>query len=156
MGLWQAVTRNFRGEHNLSDYLPWLLLHKNEEYVLTATGGVLRVARLDLPDFESASAEALVTHHDRLALVLVDDLDQIWLLIDIGNTEAVRLEIVARQSGNRRQAAASLPDLDDAARLEHLGVAELKEQLDDIGVRVAFVATHLLADDMARLSAAIR
>lgn len=52
----------------LADYLPWLLpLDGRQEVILTNAGGLLCVARLDLPDLETASSEALVAHHARLA-----------------------------------------------------------------------------------------
>lgn len=65
----QRLLPMLEDERPMAEYLPWLLLHDNGEFVLTAAGGVLRVARLDLPDFESASAETLVAHHGRLARI---------------------------------------------------------------------------------------
>lgn len=51
----------------LSDWLPWWLpLDDTNEIILTSAGGLLRCVRLELPDFESESPEALMGYHERL------------------------------------------------------------------------------------------
>lgn len=56
-----------RRADRLADWLPWLLtLDERRCTILTTPGGFLRVARLELPDLETASPEALVVHHARL------------------------------------------------------------------------------------------
>lgn len=63
-----SLVRRFLGrEERLADWLPWRLpLDDDFEVILTDAGGLLRIARLDAPDMESASTDALITHHDRL------------------------------------------------------------------------------------------
>ena len=58
----------WRRRERLADWLPWLLpLDEARETILTAAGGLLRVARIEPPDFETASPEELVAHHARIA-----------------------------------------------------------------------------------------
>jgi type IV secretion system protein VirB4 len=63
-----ALRLRWRRNEHLADWLPWLLpLGEEREIILTSAGGLLRVARLGLPDLETASPDALVAHHARLA-----------------------------------------------------------------------------------------
>ena len=58
----------WRRNEQLADWLPWLMpLDAGQEIILTNAGGLLRAARLEAPDLETASPEALVAHHGRLA-----------------------------------------------------------------------------------------
>jgi type IV secretion system protein VirB4 len=60
-GFWQRKER-------LAEWLPWLLpLNHGQEIILTTAGGLLRVARYDAPDFETASPESLLAHLSRTA-----------------------------------------------------------------------------------------
>jgi type IV secretion system protein VirB4 len=62
MGFLSNLTRR---KEWLEDWLPWLMpVDSDNEVILTATGGLLRVVRLELPDFESSSPEALDVHHE--------------------------------------------------------------------------------------------
>lgn len=66
----------------LSEWLPWLLpIDDEREIILTNSGGLLRCAKLELPDFESESPESLLAHHDRLqdALARFGNGWSIWL-----------------------------------------------------------------------------
>ena len=57
----------WRRQERLADWLPWLLpLDDGRETILTAAGGLLRVVRIEPPDFETASPEELVAHHARI------------------------------------------------------------------------------------------
>lgn len=59
---------SWRRQDRLADWLPWIMpLDGEREVILTSAGGLLRVARIDAPDLETASPEALVAHHARLA-----------------------------------------------------------------------------------------
>lgn len=54
-------------QERLADWLPWLLpLDDAHETILTAAGGLLRVVKIEPPDFETASPEELVAHHARI------------------------------------------------------------------------------------------
>ena len=58
----------WRRNEQLADWLPWLMpLDAGQEIILTNAGGLLRATRLEAPDLETASPEALVAHHGRLA-----------------------------------------------------------------------------------------
>ena len=57
----------WRRHERLADWLPWLLpLDDARETILTAAGGLLRVVKIEPPDFETASPEELVAHHARI------------------------------------------------------------------------------------------
>ena len=57
----------WRRQERLADWLPWLLpLDDAREAILTAAGGLLRVVKIEPPDFETASPEELVAHHVRI------------------------------------------------------------------------------------------
>jgi type IV secretory pathway VirB4 component len=61
----------WRRNEQLADWLPWLMsLDATREIILTNAGGLLHAARLEAPDLETASPEALVAHHGRLAEAL--------------------------------------------------------------------------------------
>jgi type IV secretion system protein VirB4 len=71
-----------RRKEQLEDWLPWLLpLDADQEIIMTATGGLLCVAQLELPDFESSSPESLDAHHHVLkgALERVGDGWAVWM-----------------------------------------------------------------------------
>lgn len=57
--------RALRGSDELADWLPWLF-PLAADVVATKTGGLLRVARITLPDLETASPYELTAHHERL------------------------------------------------------------------------------------------
>jgi type IV secretion system protein TrbE len=60
-----------RRQHLLSDWVPWLsALDDEREIVLTNSGGLLRVARFDAPDLETASPEVLAVTCARLTASL--------------------------------------------------------------------------------------
>jgi len=59
------IAAKFRGSEELADWLPWT--HPlTSDVVATKVGGMLRVARVTLPDLETASLAALTAHHERL------------------------------------------------------------------------------------------
>jgi hypothetical protein len=61
----------WRRPERFESWLPWLLpIDDDEEILMTAVGGLLRVVRIDPPDFETASPEMLVAHVDRIAAAL--------------------------------------------------------------------------------------
>ena len=57
----------FRRQDELAEWLPWqMALDDERETIMTSSGGLLRVARIEAPDLETASPEALVALHERL------------------------------------------------------------------------------------------
>jgi type IV secretory pathway VirB4 component len=57
----------FRRQDELAEWLPWqMALDDERETIMTSSGGLLRVARIEAPDLETASPEALVALHKRL------------------------------------------------------------------------------------------
>lgn len=64
-GVLAKAKRAVRGSDQLADWLPWLFPLR-PDIVATKTGGMLRVAKVTLPDLETASPYALTAHHERL------------------------------------------------------------------------------------------
>ena len=64
----------------LADWLPWLFPLR-ADVVATKAPGLLRIARLELPDLETASHEALAAYHDQLehALARLGTGWSVWL-----------------------------------------------------------------------------
>ena len=85
------------------------------EVILTSSGGLLRVARLDPPDFETATPEALIAHHGRIAGALARYGNGWSIWIDQWRSRATAIwrsatsAAAMRRSWSRRAGANSSP-----------------------------------------------